>query len=41
VVAVSLPQTLYEKRPFGLFVLNSVYTGLALAIMGAILAVWT
>ncbi len=30
----------YEKRPFRLFVINNGYQALALAIMGAILAIW-
>jgi hypothetical protein len=41
IVAVSLPQHLYEKRPMRLFILNNAYLLIALAIMGAILAVWT
>jgi hypothetical protein len=40
IVAVSLPQTLYEKRPMRLFWINNAYLAIALAIMGAILAVW-
>ena len=30
----------YEKRPFRLFVINNGYQAIALAIMGAILAIW-
>ncbi len=31
---------MYEKRPFRLFLINNGYQALALAIMGAVLAVW-
>jgi hypothetical protein len=41
ILAVSLPQTLYEKRPLRLLLINNGYLIIALAVMGAILAVWT
>ncbi len=31
---------MYEKRPFQLFLINNGYHAVALAIMGAILAIW-
>jgi hypothetical protein len=40
IVVATLSLTLYEHRSLKLFAINNAYLGLALAIMGAILAVW-
>jgi hypothetical protein len=40
IATVQLSQSVYERRPFRLFVINNIYLVVALIIMGAILAVW-
>jgi hypothetical protein len=40
VATVTLAMTVYERKPFALFVLNNGFQLIALLIMGAILAVW-
>ncbi|MGB6973755.1 MAG: DUF1761 domain-containing protein [Terracidiphilus sp.] len=38
--APSFPQGLYERRPFGLFLINNGYWLVGLVAVGALLAVW-
>jgi hypothetical protein len=40
IATVQLGQSLYERRPLRLVVINNIYLAIALMIMGAILAVW-
>jgi hypothetical protein len=40
IATIQLSQTIYEKRPFRLFVINNIYLVVSLIIMGAILAIW-
>lgn len=40
VITTSLGGILFERRPFGLYVINNAFHFVALAIGGAVLAVW-
>lgn len=40
VATTSLANTMFESRPFGLFLINAGYNLVSLVIMGIILAVW-